>query len=291
MYYFVKLKKKYFADLKNLNDLRKNFNSLNENYFSYYYSVNLFKKLKAQNDVTLLIEDSKCIGYMWIKNLSNNNCLIKSMYVNKKDNCSEYYNILINLLKSKKNLIYTCEKNEYNYQILKGIGFEKCIGTIELSREIDNVDKSILNFCKKDITFDTVKRGKDEEKRCIIQNSIFKSSDRTPLTVEDIRCDESQNYYIEDGAVFIKLGDKYIGYGQIIISGSDPLVVNFGLIKEYRGMGYGKLLMGYLFDIMKKHNFKKVYIKVKSDNMSALSLYKYCGFKTCRILNTWYLKS
>ncbi|WP_406541200.1 hypothetical protein [Clostridium ljungdahlii] len=55
------------------------------------------------------------------------------------------------------------------------------------------------------------------------------------MTLEDIYFDEAQDYYFEKGAIFLKQNDEYIGYGQIVMENDIPVIVNFGILKEFRG--------------------------------------------------------
>lgn len=87
-----------------------------------------------------------------------------------------------------------------------------------------------------------------------------------------------QKYYIKDAAVFIKLNDKFIGYGQVIIEKGMPLIVNVGILQAYRGNGYGKMLLLHLLHIAECMSYKKVKIKVDYNNIIAMNLYKNLGF-------------
>ncbi len=106
----------------------------------------------------------------------------------------------------------------------------------------------------------------------------FKSHDRIPLTKEDIYFDESQNYYVKDASFFIKKDDEYIGYGQVILENNIPFIVNFGILSNFRKEGYGKVLLNHILNKLKIKGFKKVMIRVSSENEIALNLYKSLGF-------------
>ncbi|PWX46003.1 N-acetyltransferase, partial [Clostridium perfringens] len=53
----------------------------------------------------------------------------------------------------------------------------------------------------------------------------------------------------------------------------------FGIIEEFRGKGYGEALLIHILNQAKIKGLKEVYIKVKSDNINAINLYKKTGFE------------
>jgi ribosomal protein S18 acetylase RimI-like enzyme len=132
--------------------------------------------------------------------------------------------------------------------------------------------------------------GEDEKLRCILQNKIFSSEDRIPLRVEDIFYDQVQEYYCNDGAVFLKLDEVFIGYGQIIMRNKEPYIVNFGILPTYQNNGYGKLLLMYLLNIIYYKGKSRAKIKVELNNSSALGLYKSVGFNEMSQNAKWFLK-
>ena len=113
------------------------------------------------------------------------------------------------------------------------------------------------------ISIEKVVLKKDEELRCKLQNSIFSASTRIPLEVEDIENDIEQDYYIEDLSLFIKINNIAIGYGQIIYNRDMYTVVNFGILKEFRNYGFGKILLNHLIETAKNMNIYDLYIRVE----------------------------
>ncbi|WP_242846103.1 hypothetical protein [Clostridium novyi] len=131
----------------------------------------------------------------------NNIHRINSMYIVENDNILNDYSYLINNLDLSYPTIYTCEKNHYNFDILNKIGFEKIHGIMEMSQNLNSIKEM---YVPSDIKFKKFIRGKDEAIRCFLQNTIFESKNRLPLTIKDIYYDEMQDYYCEDSAIFFK---------------------------------------------------------------------------------------
>lgn len=288
MYRFYTLNKNNMNDFKLLNECRTNFNKLNKDFFYQYHNLNQFQQLLIKKQVKLLKNDYRYIGYIWTENKGNSNCFINSMYIAEDSNTFKYYRLLLNSIKSHSIISYNCEKNNINYDILIRLGFNKVNALFEMKIILNSIFQiESLNYVK----FHKVIRGRDEQLRCIIQNNIFNSDNRIPLKVEDIYYDEMQDYYCEDGAILMKVNNIYIGYGQIIMKDNCPYVVNFGVIKDYRNRGYGKMLLKYILNILYKKGKKLVKINVDSENKSAIKLYESIGFINDKERSHWVLSN
>lgn len=286
MYICENLNKNNFKYLIDLNSKRSTFNELNQDFIDEFKRQNLLKKLIIKKNVHLLKSNDKYIGFMWIKNgLSKYQYEINAMNIAK-----EYifdistYIYLINSFKYAKMLSYRCEKNLYNYDILKKLNFYQVESNYEL--EIDL--KEYFELPKLDsISIEKLKKREEEEIRCFIQNEVFQKNGRIPITVDDIYCDEVQDYYVDDGSFFIKKDGSHIGYGQFIVKNGEPTVVNFGILKFYRGKGYGRYFLKYILNCLKKIGYNKAYIKVDTDNTVAINLYKSVGFTQKSSCSLW----
>ncbi|MBP2031843.1 ribosomal protein S18 acetylase RimI-like enzyme [Clostridium algifaecis] len=278
MYKCVRLTKKNLACFKKLNDKRIYFNPLNKDFFKKYYNYNFGKQLLMRRKVRLIKDNFRYIGYIWADSNYKKDCRINAINI-VNENMTDFlpFKYLINSIKKNFTTTYLCQKKNDNFFILESIGFKKKEGTLILKMKID---KNIPLELNTKLDFHIFQKGIDEGLRCDIQNRIFYDEHRVPLTLEDIYYDELQNYYFEKGAIFLKKDNKFIGYGQIILENNFmPVIVNFGIIKEYRGCGYSKYLLKYLLKISYLNGFNKIKIKVKSSNYIAVNLYKSMGFK------------
>ncbi|MFD3157132.1 GNAT family N-acetyltransferase [Haloimpatiens sp. FM7330] len=289
MYKCVKLTMEDIDNFRELNKINDNFNVLNKNFFDKYDNENMIKKIFLTKQVNVLKNKDAYIGYVWASKIEKS----KIYNLNSLNIIEDYkfnihlYRQLINSIDKKYILKYTCEKNYYNYYILNSLGFKQIEGTIELFRDINNL---IMYRIPSNVEFRSFVCSKDEELRCKVQNDIFYNKDRIPLTVRDVWYDEQQNYFYEKGCYFMKVDNKYVGYGQIIFEDSMPYIVNFGIIKEYRNAGYGKNLLEYLINSLYNIGFKKVFIKVDCTNYIALNLYAKLGFVFNKEICKWQLE-
>lgn len=285
------LNKNNLFHFKNLNNTRLSFNNLNGDFLFVYKNSSFFDKILLKKQVFLLKDSKEYYGYLWYSKKTSY-YLINSLNFKKEFMKAEYISNLLDCLKKNSIFKYICENNGFNISLLKESGFhvDKC--TLEMDLKLkDIVPLKPQDMIKsKEIYFKTLKQNKEEYIRCHIQNEVFKNKTREPITINDILLDENQHYYLPEGAIFVMENNKHIGYGQIILLGHIPVIVNVGILKEYRGRGLGKALVYYLLDIIKKLNYKEAIITVDSINKVALNLYKDCGFKSNKEIYTMEFK-
>lgn len=73
--------------------------------------------------------------------------------------------------------------------------------------------------------------------------------------------------------------DIYLGGCLIDYSGKTVTLYEFGIIDEYQGKGYGKILLNLIINDLILKSYKKIILQVSGDNKKAISLYLGCGFK------------
>lgn len=298
-----------FENFKNLNLERFSKENYDKNFFEYYENEKFFLKIFLKKFVKLFIYRKEVIGYIWYEIPVEMPMRVWSLYIKP-----EYIDLLSpEILKSFNNTILsyeTCNDEDTN-RMLINLGFKKVKPSLLMNIELSNYTKAaqvallknslehnsnVINSLNNlyngnirniNITTEKVLLDRDEELRCKIQNSVFSATTRIPLEVEDIQNDIEQDYYMEDLSLFIKLNNIAIGYGQIIFNRDMYTVVNFGILKEFRGYGFGKILLNELINAAKKMQINELFIRVEENNYSALKLYNWIGFKSKSIINKW----
>ncbi|WP_195999403.1 GNAT family N-acetyltransferase [Clostridium sp. 1001271B_151109_B4] len=298
-----------FENFKNLNLERFSKENYDKNFFEYYENEKFFLKIFLKKFVKLFIYGKEVIGYIWYEIPVEIPVRVWSLYIKP-----EYIDLLNpEILKGFNNTILsyeTCNDEDTN-KMLINLGFNKIKPSLLMNIKLSNYHKesqvAILkntlehnynvinslnnlyngNIRKIKITTEKVILNKEEELRCKIQNSVFSATTRVPLEVEDIQNDIEQDYYMEDLSLFIKLNNIAIGYGQIIFNRDMYTVVNFGILKEFRGYGFGKILLNDLINRSKMMKINDLFIRVEENNYSALKLYNWIGFKPKSIINKW----
>lgn len=298
-----------FENFKSLNLERFSQDSYDKNFFEYYENEKFFLKIFLKKFVKLFIYKKEVIGYIWYEIPVEIPVRVWSLYIKP-----QYIDLLTSdILNSFNNTIlsYETSDDKTNNLMLLKLGFNKIRPSVLMSmnlqtynrkKQIDELINNLINnnnlltklnslynstITQLNISIEKVILNKDEELRCKIQNSIFSASTRIPLDVQDIENDIEQEYYIEDLSLFIKLNNIAIGYGQIIYTRDMHTVVNFGLINEFRGYGFGKLLLNNLIVSAKALNIDELFIRVEENNFSALKLYNWVGFTPKSIINRW----
>ena len=298
-----------FENFKNLNLERFSKENYDKNFFEYYENEKFFLKIFLKKFVKLFIYRKEVIGYIWYEIPVEMPVRVWSLYIKP-----EYIDLLSpEILKSFNNTILsyeTCNDEDTN-RMLINLGFKKVKPSLLMNIELSNYNKAaqvallknslehnsnVINSLNNlyngnirniNITTEKVLLDRDEELRCKIQNSVFSATTRIPLEVEDIQNDIEQDYYMEDLSLFIKLNNIAIGYGQIIFNRDMYTVVNFGILKEFRGYGFGKILLNELINAAKKMQINELFIRVEENNYSALKLYNWIGLISKSIINKW----
>lgn len=201
-----------------------------------------------------------------------------------KEEYIHFFNEKVLLIFKSSLVIYEGYEDAYTRYLINTMKMNKIRVTnlMKLNIKDFNPKRRVTNA-----TFSLCEAGKDDELRCKLQNEIFNEDNRTPLTVDDIKYDIKQEYYLKDLCVFIKVKNKIIGYGQIIYNRDINLIVNFGIVNGYRNEGYGKDLLIKLLDMAKGSNMKDIYIRVDHNNFHAKKLYSSVGFEEIGDFCSW----
>lgn len=288
------LKKLYFDSLKE--------SSYNKDFFKCYDNQNFIIKFLYRKFIKIIKLNNVSVGYIWYEAPIDNFIKVWALYIDYR-----YINELSKRILSSFNnyiLSYEAIDTSKNAIILENLGFRINNDTLFMEMNLDNYDNSkkindihlklvenlyIKKNFNSNVCFSTRKLvvGVDEELRCNIQNNIFGELNRRPLLLEDIYGDMAQDYYLKDLCVFGMVNNSYIGYGQIIFSREMFTVVNFGIVKEFRGMGLGKLLLDEIILYANRAGIRKISIRVDCSNEKAIDLYKWIGFNEKNKILIW----
>lgn len=282
MVHYEKLSNKNFSSLESLVNEFFLINKYRLNIISIYNGLNFFKKLLYKNKIIMILVDSKYVGYVYFERFSIDTIFINDLYI--KDEFLEIVNLnSIKILKDKV-LFYQTFEDDLTRKILINNKFTKSETTMLLKYDLNTKIKIKHD---ENISFRQFRIDKDEKLRCEIQNDIFNYNGREPINIRDIMYEEKQDYYRSDRCVFILLDNKEIGYAQIIYNKGMYMLVNFGILEEYRGLGYGEILLEYMINLAYDIKLSQLYIRVNDSNYKALNLYKKIGFKFLGYYNTF----
>lgn len=305
----VRLSSSNLDEFKKLYEENFQRETYDKDFFEYYYNQSFIPKIFLKKFVKLFMYNGEFIGYIWYEIPIDSQINVFSLYV--EDN---YIDIITNdILKrfNEKYLVYESIENRNSNKLLSNLGFRKARPSIIMNLKLNEYNKTneitnlkstlkydmkllnLLNIYSNEkyddilISFQKVDIKNDALLRCEIQNNVFKNIDRVPIEVEDIENDFKQDYYIEDLAIFMKINNVVVAYGQIIYIRKMYTVVNFGVVDIFRGKGLGKLLLDNLISKAREKNISELALGVDKDNVNAISLYKWIGFNNRYDIARW----
>lgn len=277
-----KLNKDNFEHFYILLNERKELIPYQPDFYEYYKNKTIFQKFFIKKLVRLLVYNNEYIGYVWFDSYSRKSTRIKDMYV--KPEYIKYVNS--NTFKIIKSNIIICEtfESDYSVELCRALDLDRYKNT-ELMI-LRNADNNSYTY-KTDAIFRPYIIKRDQKLRKNIQNIIFNSDGREPITTADIAYEEEQEYFIYDLCSFIKVQNNEIGYGQIIISRGTYSIVNLGIIENYRNKGYGHDLVIKLIELANKKGITELFIRVEESNNVAKKLYESLGFNEVGKISNW----
>lgn len=159
----------------------------------------------------------------------------------------------------------------YNVEVIRDIKLMS-ISTHDISDiKIDSSDS---------IGIRNMKIKSDENIRVQLQNSIFSHvKNRKNITVQEVLAEEDCSDFLEDMCFIFEVAGCPAGYGQILLTGEDFYLVNFGIIPEYRGKNYGLYFLIKIIEKCLANGISDLNLTVDNTNLSAINLYKRVGFK------------
>lgn len=120
-----------------------------------------------------------------------------------------------------------------------------------------------------------IKRGQEEDTDKILKIEIvsFQNPWSKESIVEDISNKDRSYYYL------ISESDEIVGYISIWLILDEISINNIAISKQYRGKGYGKLLIEKIFELGKEKEVRNYILEVRESNVEAIGLYEKVGFK------------
>ncbi|UOQ84715.1 GNAT family N-acetyltransferase [Gracilibacillus salinarum] len=121
----------------------------------------------------------------------------------------------------------------------------------------------------------------DDTNECKVRNIKLKSGQETFIETVDECLDEAK-IHREWHPVAIYDADEIIGFAMYGSFGpnKDTWIDRIIIDKKYQGMGYGKISMRKLIDIVsEEYGVNVIYLSITEDNRIAYSLYESIGFE------------
>ena len=270
-----------YRALKEMSLKSSKFNNINNNVFKLLKALKLKDKILIKRNIYLLKDEKQYYGYLWLQHLCSDMYIINDLYF------MDYRTDSFDDFCEGKTLLYETMINSDCNKFLPSYNFKINDISDVLRLQLNTLFTSEDN----DDTFETFIKNKHEDIRCELQNNIFDADTRVPITKDDIYFDEEQEYYIDDGLIFMKDNDNFIGMGQIINLKGKLTIVNFGIRREYRNNGYARKLLSKLIEKARNLslflNQRYIYLRVSRSNETAYNIYSDAGFQYYDSVITW----
>ncbi|PKK39253.1 hypothetical protein ABB02_01485 [Clostridiaceae bacterium JG1575] len=177
----------------------------------------------------------------------------------------------------KRSYTYHCLLNEWNIEVMRALNFGVSQWQRVMHRELAATKAPELG---EGLRVRPVKTRQDFALRVRVQNEVFQNKNRIPLTLSEVLAQARFSSYNPDLALLLEQGDHPVGYGQIVHQGQQEVLVNFGIVPEARGQGFGRILLRELLHRAHRMEVTCVYLEVRGDNEAAIALYQEEGFSS-----------
>jgi ribosomal-protein-alanine N-acetyltransferase len=117
---------------------------------------------------------------------------------------------------------------------------------------------------------------------CIIERACF----AIPWTEEAFQLEIRQNKLAR--YVVVEVQGMIVGHGGMWKIIDEAHITNIAVHPDYRGRGYGNLIVEKLIKIAKKEKVFRMTLEVRKSNTLAQNLYQKYGFKSCGIRPKYY---
>lgn len=261
------------ARLKDIHEIKNSVEDCDKNnYYSnftgnvlYFIIINkcfLIVNNKSIQGIIFIKENKKEVFYIPV---NINTSFFHFMYILKK-----YFNLSGYSLELRYKKISTLLSEKYFSIYIKSDLKYMCIDLLNLTINCNHHENVLIR--KMNI-------GKDEKIRVKLQNEIFGNvPKRRNLTVKEVLYEEKGSGFLNNYCFFIEENSIPAGYGQIVISGGEYYLVNFGIIPEYRNKNLGFIFLSGILSECKNNDIAKLYLTVDKNNLSAINLYYKSGF-------------
>ncbi|MBE6052632.1 MAG: GNAT family N-acetyltransferase [Clostridium sartagoforme] len=277
--------KKYLEDkdiqeVKNLEDVCINEDKVNLKLeLSYRKEINKdYKNNRSDINEFLFYINNKVVGYIGISCFGGNIAEINGM-VHPLHRRQGIFTILIDLA------LKECKKRNFNEILLlcdanshSAIKFiENINGTYSFSECRMKCYNNNLQEVEKEITLVKAK-NKNIDEINDLNNIFFGGSGKELIMPEDEEKNNIVTYLICNDS-------KVIGKIKVSKELDSAFISGFGIIPEYRSMGYGKSALKETLNNLMIDKIYDIELDVAIKNKKALNLYKNCGFKERAIMN------
>ena len=211
---------------------------------------------------------------------------LKTIYINKvicpKDNKKVLMELINNSLelanKYRGNKVLLGIRNKDLLNLAESIGLKRSYSSFNMiltNREKENDVLDKINLSKKNI----------DEYVDIYNKSFMDMPHGSYIEIKDAKGFLDNKNDNEEYFIVIDKGES-IGFLNTIIEGNKGFF-DIGLVKEYRGKGYGKRLLETAIQYLNEKKVEELCLTVIEKNSIAYEMYKKRGFKVYNKISDW----
>lgn len=211
---------------------------------------------------------------------------LKTVYIVKIICPHENIKVLKELIEEAKRI-----SNKYEARkVLLGIRDENLLKLLETFGLVKSYSSFNMFLENRDIQIDVLDKEKlsfesNEEYLDIYNRSFMDMPHGTFIELEDVE-GYLNNENVNEEYFLIKDNSESIGFLNTTIEGNRAFF-DIGLVKEYRGRGYGKRLLETAIDYLNKEDIENICLTVIEKNTVAFEMYKKRGFKVYNKISDW----
>ena len=113
---------------------------------------------------------------------------------------------------------------------------------------------------------------------------IERESNPYPWTARNFSDCIEKGYY----SMVLEDNERLVGFAIMAISSEESHLLNIGIKKEERGLGYGEKLLNKMIIAAEVMGSKKIILEVRISNKSAYKLYEKLGFEEIGMRKNYY---
>ncbi|MDD5372570.1 MAG: ribosomal protein S18-alanine N-acetyltransferase [Sulfurimonas sp.] len=97
-------------------------------------------------------------------------------------------------------------------------------------------------------------------------------------------------YHIRNNLLFVaEIDNNIVGYVLVLVKRTNAKLYSIGVIESHRGRKIAKRLLESAINESVSLGFRRLLLEVRTDNSTAISLYKKLGFNIIKNLKAFYL--
>ena len=114
------------------------------------------------------------------------------------------------------------------------------------------------------------------------ENKIFGDSLGSDNLYTELKCNTYAYYFV------LEVDKKFAGYIGTWIEEEHSEIINFLVLEEYQGNGFGSMMLDFVINLVKSVNVPNISLEVRKSNEKAIKLYEKYGFKYSHTREKYY---